>query len=360
MSRIGARAAGLAILVLGTVSAARAQTAEERARIERLERRLEELVARRVTADNAAEVRHDTLRVGSILILTDSAASPMLQEALRDLEGTLRRGLGTQPIPLLTGTVIVVRFGPASPAWGRLIADGAQFVQIRSGATTPQRLSAQIAHSVRTALGLRGGVTTWRADLRLFEDPEPLWEAMYIEMAATSRPGHRPCYEGDLPTCRYLLRLTGDTTPITAGVTAGLGAYVEARFRGRANQPALAPSYAACVERNDPDACVTFLDLVGAEVPTMSGRAAGTVLLAARDLGGDGALARFFADTAASIASRVEAAADAPLDSVLGAWHATILAHRPVETTIAAGTQWLALVWTIVLTVIATRSTRWR
>jgi len=342
------------------MSTARAQTPEERAWIERLERRYEELLGRRLKSDSVAEARYDTLRVESVLLLTDSGTSPLLLDALDDLTETLRRGLGTQPIPPLAGTVVAVRFGPVSPAWGRLIAEGAQFVQVYGGNATPRRLSAEIGHNVLLTLAQRGGMTTWRADLRLFEDPEPLWEATYIEMATGPLPGNQRCYEGDLETCRYVLRLEEDTAHPPAGATAGLGSYVESRFRGRANRPALATLFAACVERDDPEACAEFLDIVGVEVPRMSTRAAGTVLFTARDLGGDGALARFFADTTASIAARLEAAAAAPLDSVLSAWRATVLAHRPAEATIAAGTQWLALFWTIVLTVLATRSTRWR
>ncbi|MDH4046383.1 MAG: hypothetical protein OEW06_18200, partial [Gemmatimonadota bacterium] len=61
MSRTGVFA--LALTVLGAMSTARAQTPEERAWIERLERRYEELLGRRLKSDSVAEARYDTLRV---------------------------------------------------------------------------------------------------------------------------------------------------------------------------------------------------------------------------------------------------------------------------------------------------------
>jgi hypothetical protein len=84
------------------------------------------------------------------------------------------------------------------------------------------------------------------------------------------------------------------------------------------------------------------------------------VLLAARDVGGSDALPRFFADTGVAVVPRLEAAAGLPLDSLLGSWRASVLAHRPPATTTPLGTQWLAVVWVLGLAAVATRSTRWR
>lgn len=351
---------GLALL--GALSGARAQTPEERAKLERLEARAAALAALRDRADSLAQVRHDTVRVGPIIVLTDSATSPLLRDALAGLRNRLADGLGTGAIPTLTGAVLVVRLGTPDPAWSRLVVGDAQFIQRSRRFATAERLTAQLAHGVREILVGRGGrsLGAWRADLRPFEDPRPLFEATYIELRTSPLPGAQRCFAGDLDACAYVLRLAPDTGAAQVDLVVGLPEFVERRFRWRANEPALARSFVACIGPRDGRACLEFLDLVGAEVPSASTRARGTVLLAARDLAGNEALPRFFADTGAAVVPRLEAAAGIPLDSLLGSWRATVLAHRPLATTIPLGTQWLAVVWVLGLAAVATRSTRWR
>ena len=350
------------IALLGALTGARAQTPEERAQLEWLERRAAALAARRDRADSLAQVRHDTVRVGPVIVLTDSATSPMLRDALDRLRGLLATGLGTEAIPTLAGAVLVVRLGPPDPAWARLTVGDAQHVHLSPRVATVERLTAQLAHGVREILVGRGGrsMSAWRADFRPFEDPRPLFEAAYIELRTSPLPGAQRCFAGDLPACRYVLRLATDPGAARLDLAVGLPGFVERGYRWRATEPALARSFAECVGSRDGGACLDFLDLVGAEVPSASTRARGTVLLAARDLGGHDALLRFFADTSAAVVPRLEAAAGVPLDSLLGRWRATVLAHRPPATTIPRDTQWIAVVWVLGLATLATRSTRWR
>lgn len=351
----------LGLLLLGAVSGVRAQTPEEQVRLERLARRAAAFAARQERADSLARVHHDTVRAGPLIVLTDSAGSPLLRNALDRLRAQLTDALGPEHATTLEGAVLVVRFGPRDPAWGRLIAGDAQFVQVPRGIATPQGLGRQLAHGVRQILMTRGGrsMTAWRADLRPFDDPKPLFEATYIELATSHLPGAQHCFEGRLASCGYALRIVTDPDgPLDQA--EGLPAFVEQRYRWRANEPALVRPFAACVGPRDPGACVAFLDLIGAEVPLLSTRARGTVLLASRTLAGAGAFAWFFADTGAALVPRLEAAAGVPLDSLLAGWRATILAHRPPPMGIPAGTQWLAVASVLGLAALATRSTRWR
>lgn len=360
MSRIVAL---IGLVLLGAVSSgARAQTPEERGKLERLERRAAALAARRDQVDSLARVRHDTVRVGPIIVLTDSATSPLLRDALAGLRDLLADGQGTEAIPTLANALLVVRLGPPDRAWSRLIVGDAQFIQLSRHAPTAERLTAQLAHGVRQILVARGGrrLGVWRADLRPFEDPRPLLEATYIELRTSPLPGAQHCFAGDLDACAYVLRLAPDTGAARLDLVVGLPEFVERRFRWRANAPALARPFAACVGPQDAGACLEFLDLIGAEVPSASTRARGTVLLAARDLGGSEALLRFFADTGAAVVPRLEAAAGVPLDSLIGSWRATVLAHRPIAMTIPLFTQWVTIAWVLGLAAVATRSTRWR
>ena len=294
----------LGLLLAGVGSGAWAQTPDELARLARLEQRAAAFAARRDSAGGVALARHDTVQAGPLLVLTDSAGSRLLRDALAELRERLGAALGTDTIASLTRAVVVVRFGPPDAGWARLIAGDVEFIQVSSPAATVRRLRVRLVQALQQILVTRGGrsMTEWRPDLRLFEDPRPLFEATYVELLTSPLPGAQRCFAGDLAACRYVL------------------------------------------------------GLIGAEVPSASTRARGTVLLAARESAGVSAIARFFADTGAAIVPRLEAAAGTPLDSLLAAWRATILAHRPRST----GMQWLAVVWVIGLTALATRSTRWR
>lgn len=350
------------LLLLAPPASALGQTPAERALLERLEQRAAMLGARRAQADSIAEVPHDTIRAGPLLVLTDSAGSPVLRDALARLRDVLAAGLGQQPIASLDDATIVVQFGPPSPGWQQLLGGDAQFVQMPRHDRTARHLGQQLAHAVGQVLAARGGhsLTAWRPDIRLFEDPAPWREATYIELATSSLPSVQACAANDLIACRYALQLADEAATPPPSLTAGLPPFVEQRYHWRANEPALARSYAGCVARSEAEACVDFLDLIGVGLPSMSTRAVGTVLLTAQDLGGEGALARFFADTGAAIVPRLEAAAGVPLDSLLAYWRATIRGHQPLATAVPAGMQWAAVGWILALTVLATRSTRWR
>jgi hypothetical protein len=181
-----------------------------------------------------------------------------------------------------------------------------------------------------------------------------------VELLTANEPDAEGCRDGDLTACARALNLVPAGPERSPEALAELRRFVERRVRQRGSEPDLAPAYAACVNGDDGAACLTFLERAGIEEPTLSTRAAGTLLLTARDVGGPAAIARFFADTGAAVVPRLEDACGVPIDSLLARWRVTILAHRPPPTTVSADGQWLVLLWVTVLVGLATRSTRWR
>lgn len=362
MSSLRRAAAAGAGLVIVTAAALIGQTPDERARLDRLARRYEALDARAKQMAEAGAPGVDSVRVGTLLILTDSSGSAVFQEARQRFQRALEERLDTIGFPLLAGARIGVRFGNPHPGWGHLVSGDAQLITVQLRHRTPEWLDGQLSHAVDALLARRGGASlaAWRADVRLFQDPAPLREATYLELLMARVPSAQGCYEGSLDACARGLNLTPDLPERSAEANAALRRFIARHLNHRAGETALAPSYAACVERGDDAACLTFLERAGLQEPTLSTRAAGTLLATVRDLGGPAALARFFADTGATIVPRLEAAAAMPIDSLLARWRDTILAHRPVPTSVPGAMQWLVIGWAGVFIAFATRSTRWR
>jgi hypothetical protein len=351
--------AGLVIAAAATLGA---QTPEEHARVERLARRYAELAARASRKAEAGAPPVDSVRVGGLVLFTDSLASPVFEAAVWWLRQRLAAQLGDAALPLLAGGRIGVRFANAHPGWARLVSDETQLIAVQQRRRTAAWLRDQFSGAVDAILARRGGASfaAWRADVRLFQDPAPVREATYLELLTASAPGARGCYDGSLAACAHALHLHPGQPLPSGEAAAELRRYIAQRLGERAAAPALASSYAACVERKDDAACLEFLEQAGVQPPTLSTRAAGTLLVTVSDLGGPEALARFFADTGAAVVPRLEAAAGMPLDSLLARWRGTILACRPAPTAVPAAMQWLVLGWTGVLVALAARSTRWR
>jgi hypothetical protein len=357
--RIAIVAAALALVAAGESSG---QTPEERARIERLARRYDDLLRREKGSEAANLPRVDSAQVRGVWIFTDSAESTVFRGALASLRGTLVDWLGRDADRLLDGARIGVRFAPAHPGWGRLLSGDAQLVAVQQYRPTAASLHGQLTHAAAVLLVRRGGASLadWRSDVRLFQDPAPLREAAYFELVTAGVPGARGCFDGSLDACARALGLRSDLPARSLDADTERRRFVATRLRHRATEPALAPSYAACVEQGDGAACLAFLERAGVREPTLSTRAAWTLLASVRDLDGGGALARFFGDTAGPVVPRLERAAGMPLDSLLARWRETVLAHRPPPTAVPGIAQWLVLGWAGVLVALATRSTRWR
>lgn len=351
----------LGVLLSTIAPAATAQTPEEQALLERLSARLERLSGRSAAADSLARLPHDTVRVGSVLILTDSGRTPLLRAGAAAMEAALVGAFGTPAPAVLDGARIVVRFGPPQAAWGALLSGDTQFIQVLRGRTTEDRLAAALSHALNTILWLRSGpgVRDWHADLRLVGTaPDQLWRTTFTELLTSTVPHALGCFQGDLRACREALRLS--ETPQVPADTAALRRYVESEFRSWATQPRFADGYVRCTERGDAAACSAFIARAGFEIPGLSSRTRGTLLLHAREQAGPEAYSRFFDDSTSAVTLRLERASGQPLDSLLAGWHATIMAHRPQALTTSAGLQWLSIGWIVVLVALATRSTRWR
>jgi hypothetical protein len=86
----------------------------------------------------------------------------------------------------------------------------------------------------------------------------------------------------------------------------------------------------------------------------------GSLLWFALHQGGSGAWTRLLADSNTSLATALSDAAGEPVEEVVAKWRAWVMGQRPVEYAGMGRTSGITLLWIVLLSTLAMRSTRWR
>jgi hypothetical protein len=201
----------------------------------------------------------------------------------------------------------------------------------------------------------------WVGSIPIQGDLRRMHRTTYIEMVTSSSPVIHECYLGDMGACREGLFPEASDDPATRW-------YVPAQRRRVVSEinkdylPDMASVQASCTEDGNTESCIAFLRSMpsGTLGTPFSAPAIHGLIRVALEIGGDGAFGRFVDTDPRSAESRVLQTVAVPIDSLLGMWHARVLAARP-EPTIASPTAlWGALAWFVLFTGMALRSTRWR
>ena len=188
--------------------------------------------------------------------------------------------------------------------------------------------------------------------------------AVYVDLVTTPSVVGRDCFRGDLGACRVALSLTPATRPVLDWWNADdrrrlVPVLLESYFLADAARRTLT---AACLQQGADSACIQLLESIPpAALPRPLGPLAQlTLTQLALERGGRGAYVRLLADSTAALSDRLVAAGGQPLDSMIAAWHAAVLASRPPRGTLPWLSALLVLGWTGVLATCALQSSRWR
>jgi hypothetical protein len=344
---------------------ARAQTVtDQQARVERLRARVTVMAAARAAHDSAERTaRHlDTLVVGGLTLVSDSARLPALRPAAAAAWRSLVTDLGATPA-VLVGSAIYVRFSTQNQSWEDLLRQGGQFVEPDMN-DRGQILRQRLRVATGAALARRAGsaLSVWSAGtLGLHVDPDASFARAAIELVTTLSVRARGCNAGNMADCALALGITPVRDPLRQWYDAtDRQALVrrEASYEHRRRPPAT--TITECLQRGNDDACIAYLADSPQRHPPFSTEAAVSVLFTAARLGGAGSLDRLLADSTAPLPTRLEAMAGVPLDSLLGAWRAEARTHRTSPPTLPGSTRWAALFWIAAFGTLALRSSRWR
>ena len=301
-------------------------------------RRLRRAVSVARAAEEAVRAREapswtDTVAVGGLRMVTlrgaGEATRPHLERAAAQLAG---------------------RWGDLSP----ILREEPLRLAYRGSAWSFDRLvEVQALNRVAERAGRR--VQRWVQFPRMDDEPW-LFIRAHVDLV-TAAPGVAThCYLGDLDACVLALGLVVPDDPaLTLWDSAGRREMVRRtrwphQHANLAHECVSAPSDAACTRllRRLPDARAPL------GVPSRQ-----ALLRTLATVGGDQAIVRLVRDSSENLADRFAAAAAVPLDTLLTAWRASLLAHRP-PAALSGSVRLRSVLWILAFTALALRGTRWR
>lgn len=202
----------------------------------------------------------------------------------------------------------------------------------------------------------RAGFTKWASSV-LSPAPGP-W--LYRQMVTAPSVAIRSCLAGSVKACVSAAGLVEDDYPLDDWYTPAERLRVAERLR-------------LVWGRRDPDSClhddVKACDagLKASLRPSDYAYAIplprdvrGSLLWFAIHQGGSGAWGRLLANPDASLATALSDAAGEPVEEVVAKWRDWIVRQRPVANAGLGRAGGLALLWIVLLSTLAMRSTRWR
>lgn len=313
--------------------------------------------AAQVTRATAAVRGEHPVRAGDLMVIADYPDSIPLRDAaqrawaiLSTTYGSQAALLSTQPIRL--GVVLADQGGGSSPTGRRV-----------SRHVTVDELE-------RTLLGMAGQP---KVDSRfsrwLGNTVHPVLDTAadragaYVQLVTTGAVAATSCFQGRIDGCISALQVPEDSLfYLTAYDAAQRRGTVAAARSPDMVDPAEHPRYSRCVDDRVDTACIEFLrGMPLGQIPQpLNFEARNLLVSTALGLGGTGAYDRLMEDSTAPVATRLERAAHAPLEKIVGTWRAKVMAARPVATGVPAGDAALALGWVGLIAFGAIRSTRWR
>lgn len=298
----------------------------------------------------------DTLRVGSLLILSNQSTLP-LKEAAERAWPAIDSMYGTRSIELEQRPYLIHAFDPDSQipgygVWGTLIPwdesvqELADLLLVYVPMTQPDKKFQDWSGAI-----IRPSTRGLKSEL----------EQSYVALVTSHYKVGRDCFTGSLASCRSVLGLDQPVDPLKLfrshterrEAIGGVGfSYNESQ-----QLAAIRP----CTNGDDASCIRMIGEVEPSRLPAPVGPIARqTLVRVAFSLGGRAAYARLTADSTLPMAQRLTEAAGVPLDSLLAVWHASVIAARPKSVELPSYGPVVGLMWVLAFATLALRSSRWR
>ena len=364
MSRImtGTRTGLVCALVLAILPGpACAQTVED------LRLRVDSLVARWHAATRAESIRVatvglDTIRQGPLAVVTTPQWSSFASQSARMALDQLTDIMGSDT-SLLRSKTFYANIWANIETPPRLLGEGDVGEVVVMARRGTEELARKLVQTVGDVFAERLGeaFNRWARSIPTAGDVRRMHRRTYIEMVTAPSPVIHECYLGDMDACREALFPEASDDPATRWYLPDERRRVVSAIN-KDYLPELASVQANCTEDGSDESCITFLRAMpsGTLGTPFSGTAIHGLIRVALEVGGDGAFGRFVDTDSLSAESRVLRTVAVPIDSLLGMWHARVLAERPEPTIASPLALWGAFAWFVLFAGMALRSTRWR
>lgn len=300
----------------------------------------------------------DTIRVGALTIITNPSPLPLRAAAARawpvidSLYGSVAQSLAREPY-------LIVAVDPDT-AVARPPLRGGIVVPWDVGVPALTALLVATVPVAQPDRALERWLNGWVRPLDSGARPPA---AVYRELVTAPSTAARRCLLGDLAGCRDALDVADSDEVVwrwyatpperRAAVGRAVPEWATRQRERETVRACLGGADAACV------AALRALPQVSVPRPLNSVARATLVDLALR-LGGREAYRRLLASPAASVSSRLVAAAGSPMDSLVGRWRREIIASRPAPVELPPWGFGMALGWVGVFLWCGVRSSRWR
>lgn len=347
------------VLVCAATSGLSAQDAEQyRAKVVRLAAHLEAVRAQ-VLAVESIPVGLDTVRMGPIQLLVRPDRRPLLTDVAAATWDSLVAELGADTA-LIPESRVLVQF--AGDDRLRVPSEVGQYLVRFRGDT--KEVADDLTRFFMLAMwdGLGEDLNRWIRSPSLFGPLTDIQaEVVYVELATAPWEAVKLCRASDLEACGRVLGLEAADDTVSLWYTAEeQRRAVEQSGGSWWMSVRTSPDYTGCLD-GDAAACSAFLNehrwIIG---EPLSATARESLLRVALEVGGDGALGRLASSGTRSMGARLSAAAEIPRDSLIALWRERILAAAPAQVILTGATGGTALVWVLLMTFLALRSTRWR
>lgn len=189
--------------------------------------------------------------------------------------------------------------------------------------------------------------------------PTVSWTQIRLNMVSHPATIAKDCYAGDLAACSKILGLTRTTDPVREWFDAtGRRALVSRRWQLFGRTPSGVD--ARCVDGHDA-ACISVLEGSSFLPAIMMTGLRPSLLRLAIQMGGPGAMERLYSPAKGVVpAERIARIANAPIDSVVRAWHARVRDSRLPSEDLTPAIGVVSLAWIAIFGALSLRSSRWR
>lgn len=313
--------------------------------------------ATEVTRATAAVRGERPVRAGALMVIADYPDSIPLQGAvthawdiLSTTYGSQAAALAAQPVRL--SVVFGDRGGAASPTSRRVPRKVTEdelertLLAMTGQPKVDSRFSRWLGNSVHPVL-----------------DTAVERSGAYDQLVMAGSTAATRCFQGAVEACIKVLQIPEDSLfYLTVYDAAQRRGTVAATRSPDMVDPAEHARYSSCVDDGRDSACIAFLRGIPlGQIPQPVNFEVRNLLVStALTIGGPGAYDRLMEDSTAPVATRLERAANAPLEKIVGTWRSNVMAARPVVTGVAAGDAAIVVGWVGLIAFGAMRSTRWR
>jgi hypothetical protein len=314
-----------------------------------------------------ARTPHDTVRVGSLVVLTDAAHRELARSAATVAVAGVQRTFGDRARSLGRHAMLVRSDSGSS-------VQGALQVAVLDSAGNPVGVTSEFGTVSAVAVAFRrraAWLLTQELDptLRMWlsgdvpfdSSTHSMWVNTHIHLATASSRAARDCASGDTARCAVALAIVKVPDPAFVWYDARERRELIRSAAHVLRQRGSEAPVDRCTVRGELTVCDSLLRLIPEDALTapLNAAARQSLVRLALEMGGDGAFTRLAASTG-SVADRLSAAARVSSDSLVRAWRAQAMSASYGNTTLTTETALSAVFWATLCGALALRSSRWR